>query len=200
MILVFSLYYCVNGLHLSSSCHEKWCGQRKRTVLSATRRDMMNGVILGSTILGSLPTYALNPMIDSGKKRSSYDYDAPPAYLAEPTEEFKKAEAERAAFRKKQAEYKKVWDTAFANFQAATADDTKLIATLSNLSQLVARNGGLPSGLKLTDMITLCRRVKAKATDQGNWNTQVEMEYMTLVRTVKRAQNPNLSTEDSGYL
>jgi len=128
-----------------------------------------------------------------------FEDEAPQAYLSEPTEEFKKEEAERAAFRKRQVEYKKKWDGAFAEFQAAP-NDAALAATLSSLAKLVQVNGGLPYGLRLTDMITLCRRVKAKAIQAGGWDTPVELEYMTLVRTVKRAQNPNLSVEDTGFL
>ena len=161
-----------------------------------TRKAMVELLIAASL---PFPALALNPMTETKKRRTSVLPEEQRAYLTEPTEEFKKEEAEVAAFRKRQAEYRKKWDGVFASFQEAP-DDPALAGALSSLAKLVQINGGLPYGLRLTDMITLCRRVKSKAIDRGGWDTPVELEYMTLVRTVKRAQNPNLSTEDTGFL
>ena len=173
--------------------------------LSSVQRPVSRKAVLGgalgglAVVAGARPAEAA-PMIET-KKRATYGVveEDTPAYLSEPTAEFKKEEAERAAFRAKQKEYRNKWDAAFVAFQEAKGNED-ISAALSKLSKLVAANGGLPSGLRLTDMITLCRRVKGKALQLGQWDTPTEMEYMTLVRTVKRAQNPNLSTEDTGFL
>lgn len=116
-------------------------------------------------VLSPLDAQALNPMTDTKKRSSSAYVDEGPAYLTEPTAEFKKAEAERAAFRQRQAAYRKQWDSKFAEFVDAKSDD-QLVVALTGLTKMVTVQRGLPYGLRLTDMITQCRRVKVKHTQK----------------------------------
>lgn len=146
-------------------------------------------------VLSPHDALALNPMTDTKRRGSSAYVDEGPAYLTEPTAEFKKAEAARAAFRQRQAVYRKQWDSKFAEFVDAKNDD-QLVVALTGLTKMVAVERGLPSGLRLTDMITQCRRVKvntlshqiriaitaltqAKASQLGGWGTPVEIEYLS---------------------
>ena len=123
-------------------------------------------------------------------------YDEPAqAYLTEPTEEFKEAEKLRAAYREKTKEIRKIWDPEFAKFQEAKTDADRITA-LKRLEYLILGNQGLPPGLRLTDFITLCRRVKAKATQTGGWKTDTEIAYMDMIRSIKKAENPNYKEEN----
>ena len=123
-------------------------------------------------------------------------YDEPAqAYLTEPTEEFKEAEKLRAAYRQKTKEIKAIWDPEFAKFQDAKTDADRITA-LKRLEYLILGNQGLPPGLRLTDFITLCRRVKAKATQTGGWKTDTEIAYMDMIRSIKKAENPNYKEEN----
>ena len=58
------------------------------------------------------------------------------------------------------------------------------------------REPGPTSGLRLTDFITLCRSVKAKATQTGGWKTDTEIAYMDMIRSIKKAENPNYKEEN----
>ena len=131
------------------------------------------------------------------KKKSQYGYYDEPAqaYLTEPTEEFKEAEKLRAAYREKTKEIRKIWDPEFAKFQDAKTDADRITA-LKRLEYLILGNQGLPPGLRLTDFITLCRRVKAKATQTGGWKTDKEIAYMDMIRSIKKAENPNYKEEN----
>lgn len=169
--------------------------------LSASRRDVGLGLAAALPLAWSRSALALNPMVDSGKKgkRGGYDdYEEPAAYLSEPTAEFKEAEKARAVFRQKQAAYKKKFDESLIAFKDA-ADDASRTKALNSMEGLIMKEGGLPSGLKLTDLITFSRRVKAKATQTGGWGTPVEIEYMNMIRSIKKAENPNQEKAD-GFL
>ena len=61
---------------------------------------------------------------------------------------------------------------------------------------MILGNQGLPPGLRLTDFITLCRRVKAKATQTGGWKTDTEIAYMDMIRSIKKAENPNYKEDN----
>lgn len=142
---------------------------------ACSRRSQLLGLASSLPPLGAL---ALTPMTDTRKRSTGQYYDEGPAYLKEPTEEFKKDEAARAAFRKRQAAYRTEWDARFDEFAAAKTDE-QLAGALTKLTKLVATQRGLPYGLRLADMITQCRRVKAKAAQLGGWGTPVEIEYMS---------------------
>ncbi|KAJ1453396.1 hypothetical protein M885DRAFT_618985 [Pelagophyceae sp. CCMP2097] len=155
------------------------------------------------------------PMIDYKKRARSTEGEEEedsPSYLTEPTAEFKEAEVARAAFRKKQAAYKAQFDVVFSTFKVRLSragagpnaleqvaeNDEALAAALVDVRKIILNEGGLPSGLRLTDFITLCRRVKGAAVQRGGWGTPVEIEYQNLIRGIKAAENPNLQAE--GYL
>lgn len=194
MLRWFFVLTAVSGLQPS---HQPQQQQQK----VATRGQFVSFGSLCAALMAPMSANALNPMMSEKKKKGSVSYyEEPPAYLTEPTEEFKKAEADRAKFRQQQAAYKKKWDEVFSEFVASASNDDKLVSSLSDLTKLVSSQRGLPYGLRLSDMITQCRRVKSKASQAGGWGTPVEIEYMNLVREVKRAENPNLSVENTGYL
>ena len=168
---------------------------------AATRRSVGSALLgVGSLAVGGRAR-ALNPMTDKVKRSrddGGFSYAEPQAYLNEPTAEFKAGEAARADFRKRQTAYRATWDTAFGAFRDAK-DDPARIAGLRQLSKLVLANGGLPSGLKLTDLITLCRRVRRAASEAGQWETPAQIAYMDLVRDIKAAENPD-KEKDENYL
>ncbi|GMI31821.1 hypothetical protein TrCOL_g7459 [Triparma columacea] len=109
-------------------------------------------------------------------------------YLAEPTEEFKASEAERAKFRAQQSKIKKEFDTVLASF-AESKKEADIIKDLNSLQNLAISTGGLPVGLKFDDIKKTVRRKKA---DFGkSWTTQEEIAYQALCREISFQQNPN---------
>ena len=170
--------------------------QRCATTLHAVsdRRALLEGLALASATIAA-PAFARAGSLQSTKK-GSYGYDEPDtAYLTEPTAEFKEAEKQRAAYREKAKGFRGKWDPDFAKFQDAKTDADRITA-LKRLEYLILSNEGLPSGLRLTDFITLCRRVKAKAVQTGGWKTDTEIAYMDMIRSIKKAENPNYKEEN----
>ena len=173
---------------------------RPTSCLGASRRDVAGLAASLPALALAGPARALNPMTDKGNKNSRYAqeaYEEAPSYLSEPTAEFKQAEKERAAFRAKQGAYKKKFDESLLLFSGA-ADDATRVTALNTMGKLIVKEQGLPSGLKLTDLITFSRRVKAKAKQIGGWDTPVEIAYMDMIRSVKKAENPN--QKEDGFL
>ena len=172
--------------------------QRCATALRAhaNRRALLQGGIGVASALVT-PAFARTGSLMDSKKKSNYGYYDEPAqaYLTEPTEEFKEAEKLRAAYRQKTKEIRAIWDPEFAKFQDAKTDADRITA-LKRLEYLILGNQGLPPGLRLTDFITLCRRVKAKATQTGGWKTDTEIAYMDMIRSIKKAENPNYKEEN----
>ena len=172
--------------------------QRCPTALRAhaDRRALLRGLGAASITVAT-PALARTGSLMDSKKKSNYGYYDEPAqaYLTEPTEEFKEAEKLRAAYREKTKEIRKIWDPEFAKFQEAKTDADRITA-LKRLEYLILGNQGLPPGLRLTDFITLCRRVKAKATQTGGWKTDTEIAYMDMIRSIKKAENPNYKEEN----
>ena len=172
--------------------------QRCPTALRAhaDRRALLRGLGAASITVAT-PALARTGSLMDSKKKSQYGYYDEPAqaYLTEPTEEFKEAEKLRAAYREKTKEIRKIWDPEFAKFQEAKTDADRITA-LKRLEYLILGNQGLPPGLRLTDFITLCRRVKAKATQTGGWKTDTEIAYMDMIRSIKKAENPNYKEEN----
>ena len=172
--------------------------QRCPTALRAhaDRRALLRGLGAASITVAT-PALARTGSLMDSKKKSNYGYYDEPAqaYLSEPTAEFKEAEKLRAAYREKTKEIRKIWDPEFAKFQDAKTDADRITA-LKRLEYLILGNQGLPPGLRLTDFITLCRRVKAKATQTGGWKTDTEIAYMDMIRSIKKAENPNYKEEN----
>ena len=162
----------------------------------ADRRALLRGLGVASITVAT-PAFARTGSLMDSKKKSQYGYYDEPAqaYLTEPTGEFKEAEKLRAAYREKTKEIRKIWDPEFAKFQDAKTDADRITA-LKRLEYLILGNQGLPPGLRLTDFITLCRRVKAKATQTGGWKTDTEIAYMDMIRSIKKAENPNYKEEN----
>jgi hypothetical protein len=163
--------------------------QRCATTLHAVsdRRALLEGLALASATIAA-PAFARAGSLQSTKK-GSYGYDEPE------TAEFKEAEKQRAAYREKAKGFRGKWDPDFAKFQDAKTDADRITA-LKRLEYLILSNEGLPSGLRLTDFITLCRRVKAKAVQTGGWKTDTEIAYMDMIRSIKKAENPNYNEEN----
>ncbi len=163
--------------------------------MHADRRALLQGSIGVASALVTPAFARTGSLMDSKKKNYGYMDEPAQAYLSEPTAEFKEAEKLRAAYREKTKEIRKVWDPEFTKFQEAKTDEDR-IKQLKRLEYLILGNQGLPPGLRLTDFITLCRRVKAKATQTGGWKTDTEIAYMDMIRSIKKAENPNYKEDN----
>ena len=161
----------------------------------ADRRALLRGLGAASITVATPALARTGSLMDSKKKNYGYMDEPAQAYLSEPTAEFKEAEKLRAAYREKTKEIRKIWDPEFAKFQDAKTDADRITA-LKRLEYLILGNQGLPPGLRLTDFITLCRRVKAKATQTGGWKTDTEIAYMDMIRSIKKAENPNYKEDN----
>jgi len=114
-------------------------------------------------------------------------YDPTNVYLAEPTDEFKESERQRAEFRKAQLEIKKNFDVVLTRLTTQSKTEEELETDLKELKYLVTRTGGLPLGIKKDDLVKAIRSKKAK----GFWPTNVEYAYQALIREIAYQQSPN---------
>jgi hypothetical protein len=92
-------------------------------------------------------------------------------YLTEPTEEFKENEAKAAAFKREQLLVKKDFLAAIDKLTSESNDADALVADVKAIQGLVAKNAGLPLGIKKDELFKLIRSKKAK----GFWPTPVEV-------------------------
>jgi hypothetical protein len=102
-----------------------------------------------------------------------------PAYLTEPTEEFKANEAKAAVFNQQQREVKAKFTVVIDRLATVSMTEEELVRDLKELTDYVYRTGGLPTGIKKEDLYKTIRRKKAA----GFWPTPVEVAYVnTFVR------------------
>ena len=102
-----------------------------------------------------------------------------PAYLTEPTEEFKANEAKAAVFNQQQREVKAKFTVVIDRLATVSTTEEELVRDLKELTDYVYRTGGLPTGIKKEDLYKTIRRKKAA----GFWPTPVEVAYVnTFVR------------------
>ena len=102
---------------------------------------------------------------------------------------------QRVAFKQKNAIYRQKWDLQFANFTSAP-DEAGRIAGLKGLAKLATANKGLPEGLPLNTLITLCRREKAKYQAKGAWGTESDIAYMSMIKAIKEERRTDLASAD----
>lgn len=153
------------------------------TSLSATsnRRDLLVNV---AGLLGVAATaIAGAPMAANAEAR--------PMYLTEPTDEFKANEAKAMEFKRQQLAVKKDFAAVLEKFLADANDSDVLEQDLRQLKALVAKNGGLPLGIKKDELFKVIRSKKAK----GFWPTPVEIAYQSLQQEIRFQQSPNLDKE-----
>ena len=94
-----------------------------------------------------------------------------PAYLTEPTEEFKANEAKAAEFRNQQRAIRERFNVVIDRLSTVSQTEEELIQDLKELTDYVYRTGGLPTGIKKEDLFKTIRRKKAA----GFWPTNVEI-------------------------
>eukprot|EP00639_Heterosigma_akashiwo_P002640 CAMPEP_0194581214 /NCGR_PEP_ID=MMETSP0292-20121207/14738_1 /TAXON_ID=39354 /ORGANISM="Heterosigma akashiwo, Strain CCMP2393" /LENGTH=159 /DNA_ID=CAMNT_0039434857 /DNA_START=88 /DNA_END=567 /DNA_ORIENTATION=- len=107
----------------------------------------------------------------------------------EPTKEFLEMEARAAAFRKEQAEYKKVWDVSFNKFVEATTDDAA-IAAMDELSKLVFTREQMPASVKKDVLLKTFRKKKNDFKAAGKWGTPTEIAYERMIGEIDRSLRP----------
>eukprot|EP00529_Nitzschia_sp_RCC80_P033623 CAMPEP_0113481982 /NCGR_PEP_ID=MMETSP0014_2-20120614/22686_1 /TAXON_ID=2857 /ORGANISM="Nitzschia sp." /LENGTH=207 /DNA_ID=CAMNT_0000375489 /DNA_START=155 /DNA_END=778 /DNA_ORIENTATION=+ /assembly_acc=CAM_ASM_000159 len=151
---------------------------------SSSRRDMLQNIVsfgmasaTSVVALGGFPTEAAA--------------DARPMYLTEPTDEFKASEAKAMEFKRQQLAVKKEFSVALDKFLAEPNDEDAIVADLKTLKALIAKNGGLPLGIKKDELYKIIRSKKAK----GFWPTNCEIAYQSLKGEVSFQQNPNLEKD-----
>lgn len=155
------------------------------TSLSATssnRRDMLVNAA-GLIGIAATTTIAGVPLTANAEAR--------PMYLTEPTDEFKASEAKAMEFKRQQLAVKKEFATVLEKFLADADDGDVLEKDLRQLKALIAKNGGLPLGIKKDEVFKIIRSKKAK----GFWPTPVEIAYQSLQQEIKFQQSPNLDKE-----
>ena len=103
-----------------------------------------------------------------------------PTYLTEPTEDFKESERQRAEFRKQQAVVKQKFAAVLDHMTNESKTEGEIEQDLKDLRSLVTMTGGLPLGIKKTDLVKIVRAKKAK----GFWPTSVEYAYVVICAIV----------------
>jgi hypothetical protein len=157
-----------------------------------SRRDMFDatskGVIsfLLAAAVTTTTTMAVPPTI-----MAAHAEEPRPMYLTEPTAEFKASEAKAMEYKRAQLAVKKEFNDVLEAFLAEVNDETKLVKGLKALQGVIAKNGGLPLGVKKEELFKIIRSKKAK----GYWPTPVEVAYQSLKAEISYQQSPNLDKE-----
>uniref|UniRef100_A0A7R9U2W1 Uncharacterized protein n=1 Tax=Pinguiococcus pyrenoidosus TaxID=172671 RepID=A0A7R9U2W1_9STRA len=109
--------------------------------------------------------------------------------VAEPTPAWEEAEAQAAAFRKKQRELAKTFNAFFDAFTSAT-NEKIMQDNLQSMTKFVVQQGGLPSGITAKQVISGVRSKKADMSRAGGWETETEMAYLDLTLQMRRLSLP----------
>jgi hypothetical protein len=125
------------------------------SALDATRRDVFQSAALMGIFL--------IPQVASAEAR--------PMYLTEPTAEFKANEEKAMAFKRAQLLIKKEFQDVLGRLMAEGDDADALEKDMKAIQAAVAKNGGLPLGIKKEELFKTIRSKKAK----GFWPTKVEV-------------------------
>jgi hypothetical protein len=136
--------------------------------------------------VAALPLLGLAPLASIAKEAISY---LPPG---EETEEWKTLDARAAEFRKKQQEYKKVWEGITAAFIAAPDDETAL-AALTNLKTAFDGAGSLPESVSRDTFLKTVRRKQREMEAAGKWSKPVRMQVLELKTAIDVSQRPKSS-------
>jgi hypothetical protein len=130
------------------------------TTRAASRRDIVVDLATG-TLIGIL-SLAGAPLLASAER---------PAYLTDPTEEFKDNEAKSAEFKRGQLALKKDFVELLDKFAKDPSNEAVLEKDLRAFQSLVIKARGLPLGIKKEDFYKQIRTKKAA----GFWPTSVEV-------------------------
>mmetsp|Transcript_17817 Transcript_17817/g.36690 ORF Transcript_17817/g.36690 Transcript_17817/m.36690 type:complete len:187 (+) Transcript_17817:114-674(+) len=150
------------------------------TALSAERRDVLETAFaagMASLFVGLAPEKAMA--------------EPRPMYLAEPTDEFKANEAKAMEFKRAQLAQKKEFTTALEKFLGEENKEEAIVKDLKVLQTLVAKDSGLPLGIKKEELFKMIRSKKGK----GYWPTNCEIAYQSLQGEIRFQQSPNLDKE-----
>jgi len=162
-----------NGSAQSNSC----------VSLSAQRRDVLETAFASATGMAAL-------FVTLGAPQQAMA-EARPMYLSEPTDEFKENEAKAMAFKRAQLAEKKEFNVALEKFLAESDNEEAIVKDFKVLQGLVAKDGGLPLGIKKDELFKIIRTKKAK----GFWPTNCEIAYQSLQGEIRFQQSPNLDKE-----
>ena len=116
------------------------------TALSAQRRDVLETVFtagMASLFVGLAPEKAMA--------------EPRPMYLSEPTDEFKANEAKAMEFKRAQLAQKKEFNVALEKFLGEANNEEAIVKDLNVLQSLVAKDAGLPLGIKKEELFKMIR-------------------------------------------
>ncbi len=150
------------------------------TALSAQRRDVLETAFtagMASLFVGLVPEKAMA--------------EPRPMYLSEPTDEFKANEAKAMEFKRAQLAQKKEFNAVLEKFLGEANNEEAIVKDLNDLQALVAKDAGLPLGIKKEELFKMIRSKKGK----GYWPTNCEIAYQSLQGEIRFQQSPNMDKE-----
>ncbi|GMH75637.1 hypothetical protein TrLO_g7190 [Triparma laevis f. longispina] len=150
-----------------------------------SRRSMIRKVVGSAGVVSGLVVGG-----QAGQANTGYTE----AMVAEPTEEFKRSEAQRAEFRAAQLKEKAEFTKVLSRLETSSRTEETLVKDLDDLTTLTIKFGGLPEGIKADALKKAIRAVKREGTDKF-WSTPVEVGYQKLTREIAFQQNPNKDKE-----
>lgn len=140
--------------------------------------------------VAALPLLGLAPLAGIAYDAAGY---RPPG---EETEEFKSLDARAAEFRRKQLEYKKIWEGLTATFVAAP-DDEATLAVLANLKKTFYEvgAGSLPESVSRDAFLKTVRRKQREMEAAGQWAKPVRMSVLELKTAIDVSKRPKSMTD-----
>lgn len=120
-------------------------------------------------------------------------------YLAEPTQEFKDEQKRFANFKQEQLKVRKDWDVLITTLKGSEGKPEVTAVTLKEMNNFLKRIEGIPTGVKKTDIVKLCRGLKFAGGGKkisllkikDSWNVQCEIEYEALIQEYNKEVLPN---------
>lgn len=120
------------------------------------------------------------------------------SYLVEPTAEFKEEQQKTADLIKAQTKVRKEWDTIVKKLEESE-EPKDIEANLNALISFLSPIDGIPTGVKKTDIVKICRKKKFNGRKiKPNWTTDVEIAYQKFILDFNRKMTP-VNSPDSKF-
>lgn len=140
----------------------------------------------------SLPFLTAGAALALGNTRALADSKG--NYLVEPTAEFKEEEARNAQLMQRERKIRADWDVMYGRLKNSNDAETSA-KTLEDMYTFIKPLDGIPTGVKKTDLVRTCRKLKYKDPKKlrgilPTWTTPVEIAYEKLIKEINQKMAP----------
>ena len=146
----------------------------------------------GPFLMGGLLSMALGSKISKANA-------AGPAYLEDPTEDFKLEEKRTKALQLQELKVRQEWDKVVEKMEKSESTSEKQTC-IKEFIAILKPLDGVPPGVKKIPLVKLCRSKKFIGTSrkvQPTWTKEVEISYQELIQLFNRKVAPDNRSPDN---